>query len=185
MRLFPIAAFATLAFLPASAAQSAPAAPAREAPHVGRCYMGGCSWFRIVRRQTLRVAGGERLLRVTLAEGGSEHRGDRDAPRRWQDARISWNGTSDDTYFLCSARRPSAIMPADGSGWEAVRLDFVNGPYGPTEAISAQYVAACHPREGVRRAGFAARHGYRAIPNEREGETIRLARPADIFARGH
>lgn len=175
-------AFAALALLPASASLAAPATAAREAPHIGRCFMGGCSWFRIVRRQTVRTVGGERLLHIALAEGGSEHPATRDAPRTARQARIHWGGTSDDSWFLCSARRPTAILPKDGTGWEAVPLDFVNGPGVPTEAVSQQYVAACHPGDSLNRRGFAARYGYRAIADD--GETVALARPEDIFATG-
>jgi hypothetical protein len=175
------AAFTALAVLPASASLAAPATATREAPQIGRCFMGGCSWFRIVRRQTVRTVGGERLLRITLAEGGSEHPATREAPRTARQARIRWDAASDDTYFLCSARRPSAIMTSNGA-WEAVRLDFVNGPYGPTEAVSQQYVAACHPGDSLSRRGFAARRGYRAIAGD--AEAVTLARPEDIFATG-
>lgn len=174
---------------PAAANQAAEssglaAAPAQNAapnePLVGRCHMGGCSWFRIDRRETVREADGERLLRVTIVEGGSEHR-DNAYPENSRGVAIQWSPATSDTHFLCSATRPTAILPKEGSGWEAIQLDFVNGPFGATEAVSAQYVAACHPGEDMNRPGFADRHRYRA--SETAAEPFDLARPEDIFDR--
>jgi hypothetical protein len=113
-----------------------------------------------------------------MSGGGSEYRNDR-APSSARGVRIRWDPTQYDTYFLCSARRPFAIVAREGGGWDAVPLDFVNGPAGATTAVSAEYVAACHPGDDMDRPGFAARHGYREVESP---ELRQLARPEDIFS---
>lgn len=166
--------------LAAFALQASPAA-APEGPHIGRCHMGSCSWFRIHSRAALREAGGERLLRVMMSGGGSEYRNDR-PPSSARGVRIQWDATRYDAYFLCSARRPFAIVAREGGGRDAVPLDFVNGPAGATTAVSAEYVAACHPGDDMDRPGFAGRHGYGESSTI---EPFQLARPEDIFATGN
>ncbi len=174
----PAPANASAKAVSANAAQPA-AATASSEPVIARCHMGGCSWFRIERSEMLREVAGERLLRLTAAEGGSEHR-DAEYPKNSRGVAIEWNAPTADYYFLCSASRPTAILPASsGAGWDAVLLDFVNGPYGVTEAVSAQYVAACHPGEDMNSQGFAARHNYRAA--DANAEAVTISRPEAIF----
>ncbi|MGE0178201.1 MAG: hypothetical protein AB7O91_00095 [Sphingomonas sp.] len=120
-------------------------------------------------------------MRVVMSGGDSEHRNNR-YPSSARGARIQWDAAQYDAYFLCSARRPFAIVARDEEGWDAVPLDFVNGPAGATTAVSVQYVAGCHPGDDMDRPGFAARHGYR----EAEGiEPTRIARPEDVFDAGN
>jgi hypothetical protein len=140
--------------------------------------MGTCVWFRIVSRQLVREAGGERLLRVALIFGGPTNSDD-DSPDPPSDDRMRWDGSPDEIWFLCSTGRPTVILPADAGGWEATQLDFVGGPYGVTEAVSAQYVAACHPGDDMNRPGFAARHNYRAMTPQ--VDTYSLASPEAVF----
>ena len=152
---------------------AAPAGP----PLVGRCWMGSCSWFRIVSRQLVRETGSERLIRAALMFGVSESAdGTPETPR---DAGIRWDEGRGEIWFLCSASRPTVIYRGEADGWEATTLDFVNGPYGVSEAISSQYVAICHPGDDMYRPGFATRHNYRAITPE--VETYALTSPEAIF----
>jgi hypothetical protein len=146
-------------------------------PLVGRCWMGSCTWFRIVSRQLVRETSGERLIRAALIPGVSESAdGTPETPRG---AGIRWDEASGEIWFLCSARRPTVILQVEAGGWEATTLDFVGGPYGVTEAVSAKYVAACHPGDDMYRRGFAARHNYR--PMMPQIDTYALASPEAIF----
>lgn len=144
------------------------ASAGRAEPLIGRCHMGGCSWFRIIGQQVLRQQGAERLVRANIAEGSSDHGADADYPRNAREAKIGWNPPTDDYYFLCSSTRPLAILRKEqgGAGYDGLKLDFVNGPFGATQAVSAQYTAVCHPGEDMNAEGFAARHGYRAADVE-------------------
>lgn len=148
-----------------------------EAPLIGRCHMGGCAWFSIRWRDPVRTVGDERLLQLSVAEGGSEHPDNR-YPTDANGVAITWNLVPENIYVLCSTRRPTMILRQD-MRWQAVSLDFVRGPYGPTEFVSAQYVAACHPGEDMNRPGFATRRGYGEVSDD--AGSIDLASPDDIF----
>lgn len=166
---------------PATSGSVRTASAGRPEPLIGRCHMGGCSWFRIIGQQVLRQRGAERLVRANIAEGGSDHGADADYPRNASEARISWNPPTNDYYFLCSSSRPLAIIRKEqgGTGYDGLKLDFVNGPFGATEAVSAQYTAVCHPGEDMNAQGFAARHGYR--PADIEVPALDLATPEAVF----
>jgi len=143
---------------------SPPVAARPGPPLVGRCWMGGCTWFRILSRQLVRDVNGERLIRAALLLGVSDApNGNPETPR---DARILWDETPAEVWLLCSANRPTVIYRGDTGGWEASTLDFVGGPYGVNEQISSQYVAACHPGDHFYSPNFAARHHYRAMTPE-------------------
>jgi hypothetical protein len=149
-------------------------------PLIGRCHMGGCSWFRIIGQRVLREEGGERLVRANIAEGGSDH-GNSGYPENPRNVDIGWQPPTDDYYFLCSSSRPLAIFRKEngGTGYDGLKLDFVNGPFGATEAVSSQYTAVCHPGEDMNAEGFATRHGYG--PADIENPAVDLATPEAVF----
>lgn len=163
---------------PARAPQPIAARPGP--PLLARCWMGTCVWFRIVSRQSVRETGGERLLRVAVIFGEPRHQDDNlpDPPR---DDSFLWGESPDEIWFLCSPSRPTVILERDAGGWEATQLDFVRGPSGYTEAVAAQYVAACHPGDDRNRPGVAERHNYRYDP-EYNGSYV-LPSPEAVF--GH
>jgi hypothetical protein len=153
------------------------------APMIGRCYFGGCSWFRVLGQRVLRAQGGERLVRASIAEGGSDHGPHSNRPASHRGVDIGWQPPTDDHFFFCSSARPMAILRKEegGTGYDGLKLDFVNGSYGPTEAVSSQYLAVCHPGERTAAVGFAARHGYRGL-DEGEAPSVDLATPEAVFA---
>jgi hypothetical protein len=156
-------------------------AAARGEPVIGRCYMGGCGWFRVVGQRVLREAGGERLVRANIAEGGSDLGRNQDHPRSHRDADIGWQPPTDDYYFLCSPARPMAIVRKEqGAGYDGFQLDFANGSFGASEAVSNQYLAVCHRGEDTSKEGFAARSGYREMEvSDQPG--VDLATPEAVF----
>jgi hypothetical protein len=145
-----------------------------DGPHIGRCHMGGCSWFDVTGFTMVREVPGAALLRLTTREGGSEN-GRRPYPTSSRGVRIRWSQPAEDYYIFCSTRRPAVIMRGDGSAWSAVPIQPAT-PAGATEFITSVYNHVCH--HGVRMTeARAQRLGYR------DGELgeVTLQRPEDIF----
>lgn len=157
---------------------SAAAASARE-PQEILCHMGRCTYLRIDKQETVREAGGERLLRVTSAEGLYPLPNDTEFPASSRGLPIQWAPQPNDYYVLCSATRPTLIIQkeAPARGWQALDLDFVDGVNFASMDFYVHYAAACHPGEKIDD-GFAERHGFRNIE---AGDPRDLAQPENVF----
>ncbi|HEY0116346.1 MAG TPA: hypothetical protein VGB54_11535, partial [Allosphingosinicella sp.] len=150
----PLAGLLLLAGCMTMAEGSAPAASSTlvGVKRIGRCHMGGCSWFRVEDFAMVRETPDMALLRVTLREGSSTH-GNGRPPRENSNAAIAWNAQPSETYILCSSSRPALIERAENGRWEAVRMDLVTTA-GAMESAAAQYAAVCHPGEDWHAEGF-------------------------------
>lgn len=167
-----------VAAAPAEAAAATSAATPSE-PQEILCHMGMCTYLRIDRQETVREANGERLLRVTSAEGSHPISADaEDPPANIRDRPIQWSPQPNNYYVLCSATRPTLIIQkeAPARGWEGILLPFVSGLNFASMDLFIHYSAACHPGETVDD-GFARRHGFRDV----QGDRFDLARPEDAL----
>ena len=172
---------------PAANGQNSDAAPAPTAaaatpaePVLGLCHMGRCSVFRFDKQETVRQAGGERLLRLAAMEGIHYPAEGAEFPENARGLAVEWDDQPTEIYALCSQARPSVITRKEGGdGWDAVQLDLIDGINFAVHDLAAHYVAACHPGEKLDD-GFGARAGYRGNGG---GEGYDLARPEDIFSR--
>jgi len=184
----PAALAATLA-LAGCATTGADGATARDrsnpitaAPHIGRCHMGGCSWFDIRSFEMVRETESAALLRLDMRDGSSSHPGGRDTPTSSRGVRIDWSPYDRNTYVFCSTQWPAIISPAEGgTGWDAYRIDLLMSA-GATEYVTQQYLTVCHPDGALNAEGAAERAGYRRVGDD-EPRQLRLGAPEEMFDR--
>ena len=148
-----------------------------DGPHLGRCHMGGCSWFQVTAFSVVRERHGAALIRLTTREGGSGY-GNTRVRRASRRAPIQWGPPAEDYWVLCSTQRPAIIMKGNGDAWSAVAIAPA-APAGATEFVTAIYNHACHPGVNMTEAR-ARRLGYRE--GSADAAEIPLQRPEDIFA---
>lgn len=159
-------------------ADSNAAAAITSGPRIGRCYMGGCSWFDIQSAQIVRRTSEGTLIRIKAREGGSEHEGV-EPPQSSRGVAIEWGDYEGDQHIFCSTRLPAIITPTEG-GWEARRIDPVQWSV-PAEYITNVYRHVCHPGGELDSEGGAERIGYRRAPEEEPMILLRV--PEAIFDR--
>lgn len=150
--------------------------PDESLARIGRCHMDSCSWSIELSRKTVQQRDGDRLVRLTLLGGTSEHSGG-EYPTLPGDAKIAWNKTPHELYVLCSRRLPAVIMVYDGQ-FQTDVFDFVNGPPGAQESAAEIYVDTCHKGQSWTNPTFARRNGYQALDEIPE---ISLKRPEEVF----
>jgi hypothetical protein len=149
-------------------------------PQLGACHMGECSWSVEKARDTVRQEADDKLIKVTLQGGTSQHPSNNYPQRYARSERISWNQAPHDVYVFCSKTLP-AVMLQDGGSWQTDVLDFVNGPPGVLESSATLYVRVCHgPTAAYPSDDFAARYGYVTEPLELDEGAV--STPTDIVA---
>jgi hypothetical protein len=147
---------------------------------IGRCHMGGCTWFRIDDFAMIRETPDDAFLRVNVRWGSSSHPDGRMPNDRSRNVPIAWRPEIEEVYLYCTSRLPALIEREEDGSWQAARMDLV-GTAGAMESSASLYAAVCHPGEDWRGEGFAARHGYRSVDGD---FFIPLRRPDDILRQG-
>lgn len=150
--------------------------PITSGPQIGRCRMGGCSWFDIQSFEVVRETGEAALIRLRMRDGSSDHRDD-DYPETSRGVKIQWGDYADSEHVFCSTRLP-AYISGSGDSWEAAQLN----PYGPSgvrEYITKVYLHVCHPGQDVSTQTALQRLGYG--PDTSTESDISLTSPEAIF----
>lgn len=145
---------------------------------IGRCHMGGCSWFRIDDFAMVRETPEDALLRVNVRWGSSMHPDGRMPTDRSRNVPIEWQPEAEEVYVYCTPRLPVLVQREEDGSWQAARMDFV-ATAGAMESAATLYAAVCHPGEDWHAEGFAARHGYRAVDGDIH---FPLRQPDDVLS---
>lgn len=143
-------------------------------PEIGRCHMGGCTWFEVTSFEMVREIPNAALLKATVREGSSMH--PNGYPRTSRGVAIDWSPESSDYYLFCSTRLP-AVAFRDGEGLEAYRVN-PGAPSGAAEYVTTIYNHVCH--NGVEmNSDRATALGYGAG----EEGPLTIDRPEQLFDR--
>jgi len=153
--------------------------PITAGPQIGRCHMGGCSWFDIQSFEVVRETEDGALIRLKMRSGSSDHR-DNAYPQSSRGVKIDWSPFSEDEHLFCSTRLPAWIARGESGGWEADRVDLLLSA-GATEYMHNLYGHVCHPDGDLEAEGAAERLGYRRY--EGEETSFALTSPEAIFDR--
>lgn len=152
-------------------------------PRNGFCQDSACSWFETREQRIVASSQYERMVRVALVTGRSEHPHGR-LPDDAAQAAIAWSADEEQAYVFCSRYRPSVIRRRGSGAWEAVRVDLARGMGDYGESRRAIFGLVCHLGDDWGAGDFFERHDYRpamggAVTTVSHPEGMALIHPND------